>query len=323
MQIFRDGTLIDVHVSFWSGGKALTAEDLGLQESDVAEAFKLGKKMLISEEVIRKFRAVEAKARGTVDKNSFVFPIGHARFIPKRKVDKVITELQACKGEYANLVRDLVDNYDKYRTDMIPVYEEAAATAYIKSQPATKVFSIETEDVERAEFIRKFFDRINTFYPTKESLSARFDLCWEVYEIATPTFDKAEMAQAEYKKQMESKMGSFVSDVVTSLRAQTIEMCTKITEMIKTGKVIRSNTIDNLRGFIDEFKDLNFVGDTAVEEQLTALKASLNVESKTLNESADLKDELSRKLTGIVAAASEITDISSITGQYKRKISWE
>jgi hypothetical protein len=41
-----------------------------------------------------------------------------------------------------------------------------------------------------------------------------------------------------------------------------------------------------------------------------------------LTKNSDLQEELKRKLGKIVEVASAVTDVSSLTGEYKRKISW-
>jgi hypothetical protein len=326
LAIFKDGTLINVHVRYWSGGKALTADDLGLKDTEVAEAFKLGKKMLVPDEAIRKFRAKEAQSRRIVEVSSFPFPIGNASFVPKKRVGKVLEALTQYQTDYNTLTDELIRDYDKLRQEMIPVYEEAARTAYAKSlagksQPVE--FTIESEQADEAAFVKSFMDRINTFYPTVESLRAKFSLYWDVYEIATPSIDKAAIAQTEYQKAMQDRMGTFVTEVVTSLRAKTIEMCSKFAQSLKDGKIIRSTSIDAVRNFIDEYKDLNFIGDVVVEKQLEALRAQLNVEPEAIRESKDLQEALGRKLSEVIDSASEISDISAITGEYKRKVVWD
>ena len=116
MSIFHDGILVDVHVRYWSGAKLLTAEDLGLADSEVSKAFKLGKKDLIPEEVMKQFRFWESKARYAVDSSSFEFPIGHADFLPKRRAEKVFAELETCQAEYNHLIDDLIET-DVYSRD--------------------------------------------------------------------------------------------------------------------------------------------------------------------------------------------------------------
>jgi hypothetical protein len=81
--IYTDGVLTDVNVRYWTAAILLNAEDMGLKKADIVEAFKLGKKLLIPAEVIHEFRAIEGRARRVVEKNSFQFPIGNARFVPR------------------------------------------------------------------------------------------------------------------------------------------------------------------------------------------------------------------------------------------------
>lgn len=83
--IFRDGMLVDI--------------DIGLPTT-------------IDPELIKKFRSVEGKARRAVDNNSFVFPIGSSRFVPKKILDHVIKELEDCKKEYEVITNELIDNME-------------------------------------------------------------------------------------------------------------------------------------------------------------------------------------------------------------------
>jgi len=338
MDIFRDGKLIDVNVSFWSGAKMLTAEDLGLEEKDIASAYKLGRKLLIPEEVVHGFRQVEGKARYTVDSNSFRFPIGNARFIPKKKVTKVLATLKACQDEYNSLVDRLIENYDKYRAEMLPVYQEAANIAFVQQKPAgVQEFSLEVEESDKAEFVKAFIDRINSFYPTKESLRGRYSLNWAIFEIALPkmrkisdaqvidSIEKEDIAIQEYRMQTQQRIQGFVDEVVKTLRQETLELCTRITSNIKEGKVIKGRTLNSLQDFVEKFKEFNFVGDSTVEDQLDTLKREfLDVHSNDdIAKGADLQEELKRRLGELAEVAANMTDINSVTGEYRRKISWE
>jgi hypothetical protein len=337
MNIFKDGVLVDVTVSFWSGSKALTADDLGLKEADVAEAFKLGKKMLVPAEVIRQFRAIESRARFAVEKGSFKFPIGNARFIPKKKFPAVLKKLKKCQFEYIQLTEQLVVNYEGYREEMIPIYQEAAETAYIKSQPAQKEFNIDDEEDEKGHFINNFLMRISAFYPTAESLRSRFSLTWDVYEIALPRMKKADpqvvsdiqekkdIAMDEYRDQAHEKIGAFLDDVVKTMRTETLEVCNRVMERIQKGSVIKGRTLSSLKDFIENFKELNFVGDEVIEDQLASLEREFLNEhtSEQISKEVDLQTELKRRLGELAEVASNITDINSVTGGYRRKISWE
>jgi len=335
--IFLDGILVQVKVCYWSGAKMLTASDLGLKEEELPEAFKLGKKYLVPPEVIRAFRAVESCARRRVEESSFVFPFGNAKFVPKRKFPSMLKDIKEDRDRYNRLVDDLIDKYGTYRERMIPIYREAAEHAWTlqKTDPAT--FGIEyNPEKEKAEFVQQFMSKIEAAYPPVDSLRQRFSLSWQVYEIAAPRMEEAgsdnlaqdlterAIAEEEYRHQIHAQIGDFVSDVIRTLRSKTTDMCGRILENLKAGKVIRSQSLESLGNFITQFKEMNFVGD----ERIEAMLENLHKEVLTRYTPEDYKTEeaqevLKRKIGEIVEAASDVTDISGITGEYKRKISWK
>jgi hypothetical protein len=325
-------------VSFWSGAKALRAEDLGLEEGDIAEAYKLGKKMLIPAEVIRKFRSIESKARRLVETNSFPFPIGNARFIPKRRFVKILDELRKCQACYDRLVDDLVANYDKYRGEMIPIYQTAAEKAYAQRQPETAEFGPDFDiEAQRNEFVQSFMRRIESFYPDADTLRSKFSLGWDVYEIALPRMRQGDAqkisddqsvrdaAEREYRDQVREKIDGFVNDAVKVLRQQTVEICSRVKDNIVNGRIIKETTIDSLKNFVERFKSLNFIGDYVLENRLDELRKELleTHDAQQFREEVELKEELNRHLGELMEMASNMTDINSITGEYNRKITWD
>jgi hypothetical protein len=338
--IFLDGTLVDVDVSYWSGAKVLTPEDLGLTDTEVAEAFHLGRKFLVPEAVIHGFRVIEARARRIVETSSFPFPIGNARFVPRKKFPNVLSKLKEYQTEYLALVENLITNYQSYRDQMLPMYEQAAESAWMRQNPDTKAFGIDyNPEEEKARFVLEFKARIASFYPVAESLRNRFALDWNVYEIAIPrlrettgdlvanevlTEGRAKEAEEEYRSQMRTKVDGFVNDVVTNLRSQASELASRVLNNIKEGKIVKSSTLESLGNFIDQFRELNFVGDKTVEEQLASLKKDVldKYSTEDLKEGEPM-EAMKRKLGEIIEATSNVSDLSSVTGQYKRKISWD
>ena len=327
---FIDGKLMMVHVRFWGARVETESKDFGIEK--VASAFKLGHKMLIPEEVIGKFRSIENKARRTVEENSFPFPIGNANFVPLKKFTKVLETLKACSTEYDTLTQDLVDNYEVYKAQMIPVYREAAEDAYLRQSPSTEVFSIEGKEADRETFVQAYIDRIKAFCPSVEKIKERFSMSWDIFEIALPELhqgdgNKIALDQMEFEeaqKQMREKVSGWVNDVVGALRSETLELCKRITTNITEGKVIKGRTLNSLRSFIEKFNDMNFVGDKTIEAQLTALKKDfLDVHTPEEILKVDLQNELKRRLGELAEVAGSMTDISTITGEYRRKIAWE
>lgn len=311
---------------------------MGLSNDKVVDAFKLGRKMLVPEKSIQAFRTIESRARHVVDTNSFKFPIGNACFVPKKKFPKVIKTLEECKAEYDRLTDELIANYEALKTSMLPTYMEAAKIAYISQKPAQlEVFNIEDQQREEDNFIQQFITRINAYYPSAESLREKFSLEWTVYEIALPRMrisdsaklsneiEKSEIINEEYRLQTQAKLGKFVDSVVADLRNQTMDICNRIVTNIKSGKVVTGRTLTSLKDFIDKFSDLNFVGDVKIEQQLETLKKEfLNTHTtEQITDEVELQDELKRRLGELADVAADMTDISSVTGEYRRKINWQ
>jgi hypothetical protein len=334
--LFNDGFLVDIDVSFWSASKKLTEEDMGLDK--VSEAFTLGKKYLIPREVIQEFRRIESRARALVDNSSFKFPIGNARFIPKKKFVKVNEELKQHQAAYQALVEKLIEKYDEYREQMRPLYLQAAEEAFINKTPETMTFGADYDrEAEKKDFIDQFLARIDACYPPAVSLRQRFSITMAVYEIALPRIRQGDAdsiakdlsvrqkVEDDYRLQMHQKIGNFVEDVVNVLRQETIEICNHVATNIKEGKVIKSTTIQSLTNFIEKFQDMNFVGDKSIEDSLNAVRKEL-IDAHPTSEFSDneeLKAELGRRLNLIAEQAQAITDINSVTGEYRRKINWE
>jgi hypothetical protein len=338
--IFHDGLLMQVNVSFWSGARILKPEDLGLDQASIVDAFHLGRKLLIPQKVIHAFRHIEGQARALVAKNSFPFPIGNARFVPRRCFNEVNAQLEAYKAEYMRLAEDLITRYDEYRNQMLPIYQGAAENAFETANPPMQEFGVEDLDQlkvkrenDKAAYVEAFLNRIKSYYPQASSLRAKFGLDWSIYEIAVPRMElteageiiATEKANESIHRQMNEKIGTFVDDVVRTLRQETTEICGNIVKFIKEGKVIRSTTMDSLRDFIERFKTMNFVGDATIESQLEAVRNEfLNMDSKTISEDDNIREALSTKLSEVLEVAEKIgdQDINGVTSQYVRTVNW-
>jgi hypothetical protein len=334
--LFHDGMLVDLTVRYWSAQRKLNEEDIGLDE--VSDAFSLGKKLLIPYEIMHEFKLIESRARTLIDNSSYRFPIGNARFIPKRKFIKVVNELKELQTKYKELVNDLITNYQQYREHMRPIYLKAAQNAFETKNSKVNSFGIDYDpEKAKASFVELFMARIEACYPLVGSLEAKFGIDLAVFEVALPKLQEGEaedIAQDlelkqelanEYRRQMQSKITSFVDDAVSVLRQEAIQLCKHVSNNITEGKIIKSTTISSLTSFIEKFQDMNFVGDKTIEASLNSLrKEILDVNpASEFSSNEELKAELGRRLNLIVEQATNTTDISSITGQYKRKINWE
>jgi hypothetical protein len=320
-KLFHDGILVEVHIGFWSGQKALTPEDLGLDPNTVSDAFVLGRKYLVDEALIREFRVRDSRARRVLDLAGFSFPIGGARFVPKARLEKVLAELEELKSEFLTLRDKLCENYAQYQQDMTPVYIEAAKVAFLNQEESVTEFSIDDREAKQAEYVKAFLARVETFYPSVAVLRNRFSLEWSIFEVGAPSLNKAQVANDVWKKAITDKVDAFVEDAVKTLRSEALEVVNRVHTSIVEGKV-HGKTLGTLSDFIAKFKEMNFVGDAVVEEQLDALQSEVlaNYPTEKIKESGEVQALLKARLVQIQEACRNIEDVKAVAGNYGRRV---
>ena len=86
---------------------------------------------------------------------------------------------------------------------------------------------------------------------------------------------RQQAAQAAGQK-IRSDVESFVADCVATLREQTAQLCQEMLASINTSETgVHQKTLNRLVKFIEQFKQMNFVNDTAMEEQLEGVRKEL------------------------------------------------
>ena len=289
---FKDGVLVCLHVSKWSGANKLDPSDLGLTPDQVPDFMRLGKKLLIPEEERGRFTQIENNARNALERESFAFPVGGARFVPRHRLLEVDTRLKAYREEYQAAIDSFLDRYHMIRDEMLERYPEHR-------------------------------EKLEPFYPGYHHVRRYFAFGWVVFEIGETSLREGEVAEAyeRFKAELREQFDRFLQDAVIDLRFQVQETCLRVAERVAKGDVINGNSVKSLNHIIDKFMNLNFIGDKRISDQLDALRTTL----KTLDPAELKENEPLRKTLGATAAqiakdAADISDVSEITGQYKRRI---
>lgn len=292
-QLFKDGALIALSIGKWGGGKKLSPDDLGLTPEQIPEFMKLGRKLLIPQEERNVFVQVENNARNALERESFAFPVGQARFIPRNRILDVDYKLKEYQAAYVAAVDSFLNRYAEIRDAMLERYPD-------------------------------YRDRLEPFYPGVTQLRRFFYFQWNMFEIGEAGgIREGETVEAyeRFKANLQAQFDEFLRDAVVDLRFQVQECCLKVAERVSKGNIVNGNSINSLNGMIDKFMHLNFVGDKKIEEQLSALRAKLQtVEPADLKENDALKNQLGVMAAQIAKEAADISDISEVTGTYKRRI---
>jgi hypothetical protein len=262
----REGVLIDVSVRFWRANKKLKAQDLGLDPDKVSDRLiSLGHKRLLPRDATAGLALVESRTHAFVEANTFPFLGGIAKFLPNGKLAEVRERLGALGRDFERAKSEFLYNYAGEREKALTEWQETAHQ--LAADPAALMAAIEGS------------------FPTPDKLEAKFAYETHLFQIALPQNLSKEMVNAgeqqevisarraaarQAKHQIQHDAEAFVTDCVTSLRAQTAGLCEEMLASMRGGKTggVHQKTLNRLLRFIDQFKAMNFADDREMAETL-------------------------------------------------------
>lgn len=268
----REGVLISVSVRYWRAHKKLRPEDIGMAPDKVsARLISLGHKRLLPREATAALALIESRAHALVEANTFPFLNGLAHFIPNAKLAEVTGKLKELETEFRQAKSRFIAQYGKLREAALEEWRELARQ--LADDPARVVAAIEAA------------------FPPTPTLERKFGFDTQLFQIAVPDRlrldlldlgDQENLVQARQQaaRQAAARTGeqaqSFIADCVASLREQTANLCQEMLQSIRTGESgVHQKTLNRLIRFIDQFKQMNFVGDVEMEAQLETVRREL------------------------------------------------
>jgi hypothetical protein len=285
----------------------LEAADLGLNESQIAEhLIILGHKRLLPRDALARFALIEGRAHAAIEKNSFLFLGGIARYVPNRNLERLTNMLNGLKDEFTAEVETFMSRYDELRESALDEWREAAYGLHV---PADELLG-----------------RIESNFPSSMKLRESFRFDVHFYQVTAPeslrleavqAADQAEIARARSfvangaAIKLAEETESFVADCVASLRAQTAEICDEMLASMREGKTdgVHQKTLNRLVTFIDDFKSLNFAGDEDLEIMLE--KARRELLSKTAEEFRNNASAHAKLTTGLKKLGDEARKLAN------------
>ena len=301
----REGVLIKVSVRYWRGTKKLKPEDLGLKEADVSDRLiSLGHKRLLPKDALAGLAVVEGRAHALIESNTFPFLNGIAHFLPNARLDEVTGKLTDMQQEFWQAKQQFLSKYASLRRE--------ASTEWRKM--ADKLVTDPDRLVAVIESSFPFPQRMDRYYG--------FDV--QLFQIALPgrmetdlvsLADHREVIAARHKAAVEASqkirkdVESFVGDCVASLREQTAKLCDEMLHSINNSETgVHQKTLNRLVRFIDQFKQMNFVNDTVMEQQLENVRKELL--SKTAEEYRDNARAKARLVNGLSQLANHASQLA-------------
>ncbi len=301
----REGVLIHVSVRYWRATRKLNAEDLGLDPDNVTERLiSLGHKKLLPREALERLALVESRAHSLVESSTFPFLNGLGHFLPNTKLTEVTEKLKGLEKEFEQARQAFLDKYGELRQQASAEWYEAARR--LVAYPERLVATIEAAFQNPAQMQRAFGFEVHLFQlRAPESL----DLALVSHGQQEQVIAAREKAAAEAAAQIHRGAEGFVADCVASLRQHTTKLCEEMLESMHTGKTgVHQRTLNRLIRFINEFKQLNFVGDQEMESQLERVRQEF-----LLRSAEDYRDDSAAKAhleQGLQALAQTARDLA-------------
>ena len=323
-KILEQGILINVTGRSWSGQAQLHQTELGFTKGEIPkELINLGKKNLIPLDWRNRLKRPIQNARNHVSRYAFPFPISNAFFVPAEAIPKVVERLDECKKDFSKELGLFIREYERIRDNQIVQFRKELPDIYKR-----------TVHGDFDEFVETFMSTLDRLYPPKDELRAKFDLVWQFFEVNLPDYkrrsgnflvkqeEENRKLAAQYQREAQREINQFLNDVVITLRGETVKVCSYVTDKIKRGEAVTGKNLNALKSLIDRFETLNFVGDAPIKEQLDSLRANyLNGhDGQYFKDNSSATKSLQNALGVVMEAAQNISDVSSVTGNWKRRI---
>jgi hypothetical protein len=305
----REGVLISVSVRYWRATRKLNPEDLGLDRNNVTERLiNLGHKKLLPREALERFALVESRAHSLVESNTFPFLNGLGHFLPNPKLEEVTRKLKELETEFEQARLGFISKYAELRQQASVDSLEAAQR--LVGDPERLVATIEASFPNVAQMQRAFGFEVHLFQlRAPEGLDLALVSQGEQEQVIAARQKAAEEAAAQIHRGAES----FVADCVASLRQETAKLCEDMLESMRTGKSgVHQKTLNRLVRFVDEFKQLNFVGDSQMEAQLERVRQEFLLRSaEDYRDDSAAKARLEQGLTALAQTARDLAQQDS------------
>ena len=154
---------------------------------------------------------------------------------------------------------------------------------------------------------------IEASFPTIDRMERYFGFDIQMFQIAAPErlgldlvtladqqniMNARQAAATAASQKIRESVEAFVADCVSTLREQTAQLADEMLESIRTSETgVHQKTLNRLTKFIDQFKDMNFVSDTQMEERLESVRRELL--SRSAEEYRDSAGARARLVNGL------------------------
>lgn len=291
--VYENGTVWAISTSTWGGNDRLRAADLGLEDNQVEDIFKLGTKSLISDQTRIFLQGARSKVQGLMGRIGRPFLIRGTYFVPNRSLPMAQEGLNRIRAEQKERVEEFLTRYEEIKADRINQY------------PVLKDAS----------------------WPTYEQIRRAFDIKYLVFEVrgaeARET-DPADLIEAKRKfaAELNGAYEELRDEILKEAHKAIVDTCEDIaTKILETGEKITAATLKKPKSIIEQYLNVASIFDSnAIKAEIARLQETLNsVEAKDIRSDNVTAENFARAMRSL---GDDIGDLSGYNseGRLKRKL---
>jgi HAMP domain-containing protein len=271
MTILEKGCLLHLSVSSWTGVAKISNTQIEVHaDKDLIKASKF----LVDKENLKPIEQIRNESRNYMYSKSLPFPIPGVAFIPKDSIAEVNTQMMGYMQKFNTAVEEFAVHYDSF--------------------------------IEVAKGgLRELFNE-NDYPP---DIRSKFNFQWIFLTVgeANPNTLAPELYDLEKEKFLHT-VESFANDAVNLLRNEFSKMVDNLATRLKEGKKFKEASISNLKGFMDEFKNLNIADDAELAILIDKTQQVLaDVSGEGLRSNAELKNSVVMSLSNVQKEFDQMT----------------
>ena len=242
-------------------------------------------------------------------------------------------------NDFIALCQPVLDAYVEHVDTFLATYEDSVSAALTEwtTRAGTTYDQLAPEQQDRLgsreQFCKRLVARLRRSWPDADSLRNKFDASMEVHQFAFAGGD-AEASDfsmidptivEDMKARAQASFQSFLDDSVVELRQRAVDTVRRMHGVLVKGDTVTERSVEPLRAFVEQFKQLQVVPDAEFQGRLEGLVQLIDNRggAEGLRNSTDAWTEVQGMLDEVAQAGEALVDDATKKrmGPGRRKIS--
>lgn len=236
---------------------------------------------------------------------------GGFRFVPFARLELLYAEIEPLRDAYMEAVGPFLETWEEVVDDAIAQWQERADDLWE---------SLERPPLSKDEFRERLVASLQRTWPEASQLQHKFGVDLDVLQFTPPEVLPQRLAseavrgiQAEARARAREQLNGFFAEAQNELRARAVEIVRRMHRVLAEGETIRESSVNPLREFVAEFRELSTAGDDEFQAHLDNLvqlidsrggAAGMRASSETWREVAGALDEVASAGEALVEEAT-------------------